>query len=450
MLKQIASPFEKLINSSALGSFLLLFATVAALVWANSPFSESYKHLWEMKLSLGFEDTPYNLSKTLHHWINDGLMAIFFLYVGLEIKREVLAGELKTFTKAALPIFAAVGGVVIPLSIFFILNGGGEGSDGWGVPLATDIAFTLGILQLLGDRVPLGLKVFLTAFAIVDDIIAVLIIAIFYSGNISWMYLGIAGGLLLILGILGRKKYYSTLIWFVIGIVIWFMFLKSGVHATIAGVLIAMTIPSKRNSKLANFFDNIESSINTLTNKENKLQQKNVLMSEEVHASERLRKLGSKVIPPMQRVEHRLEDYVSYLIMPLFALANAGIIIKASSIGENIPIIYQIGVALIVGKAIGISLFSWIAVKTNIAKLPQNVNFTQIIGIAVLGGLGFTMSIFIANLAFDDEALLTAAKFSILITSFIAGLTGFLIVRFSSKKGQAKNDPEEDIMGEEE
>lgn len=441
MIEKIARPFEKIINSSASGSLLLLFAAIFALIWANSPYSESYFLLWQVKFSIGFAETKLYLSKSLHHWINDGFMTIFFLFVGLEIKREIIAGSLNTLKKASLPIFAAIGGVLVPLAIFLLLNDG-RGKEGWGIPLATDIAFALGILYLLGDRIPRGLKVFLTAFAIVDDIIAVLIIAFFYSSNIEWTYLLYAGALLIILGYLAIKKAYSPTLWIILGTFIWLFFLKSGLHATLAGIALALTVPSRRAINLDAFFDDVEKNINRLVQKKEVLIKKDLLPEDDVDASMLLSKMGKKIVAPSQLVEHRLKDWVAYIIMPLFALANAGVALTATLQQQDIYFIVQIVVALVLGKALGISSFSWLALETGLANLPEKVTKKQILGVAFLGGVGFTMSLFISNLAFEESLLLRASKIAVLTASLIAGVTGYLIVWLSVRQKKNGIDPE--------
>jgi NhaA family Na+:H+ antiporter len=364
----------------------------------------------------------------LHFWVNDLLMVIFFFVVGLEIKREVLVGELTSVRQAALPILGAVGGVVVPALIYSFLNAGGAGAPGWGVPMATDIAFALGVMTLLGDRVPLGLKVFLTALAIVDDIAAVLVIAVFYTAKISSVALGLAAACLLILAVLGRLGARQPLTYALGGIFLWLAVLASGIHATIAGVALAFVIPSRTRLDSAQF---VARSRRTLDHFE--AHAEGALMTNEeqqasVHA---LEEACEKVQPPLHRMEHALHPWVSFFIMPVFALANAGVVLSGN-ISEIMvqPVTLGVIFGLLFGKPIGITLAAWLAVRSGLASLPTGVTWSHIHGAGWLGGIGFTMSLFVASLAFADEALLTMAKLGILSASACAALVGsFLLIR---------------------
>ena len=393
--KALLSPFQKFVKIESLSGVLLFGATIIAMIWANSGFSDAYAALWQFEIGISSEN--FELQKPLILWINDGLMAIFFMLIGLEIKRELLLGELNSLRKATLPLFAAIGGMIVPLALFLILNQSPETIDGWGIPMATDIAFTLAILKLLGNRVPLSLKIFLTAFAIVDDLGAVLIIAVFYSEGINWFLILYAALPLLLLFILSYRGFYSKYLTFILGIIIWFLFLKSGIHPTIAGVLIAFTIPIRQKINTSLFTDKLSE----ITNRISKAADKNVpiLSKEQIEQLDNLEDLTDQFSSPLQHLEHRLHSWSAYFIMPIFALANAGVIFSAN-MELDVNLIINIVLSLFVGKLIGISLLSYIGVKLKLAELPEDINFTQIIGVAILAGVGFTMSIFIAGLAF--------------------------------------------------
>ncbi len=428
--KIINTPFQKFVRVESLSGMLLFGATVLALILANSPLADQFQSLWQYKL--GISTSGFELIKPLILWINDGLMAIFFFLIGLEIKRELLIGELNTVKKASFPLFAAIGGMLVPVLLFLLLNKNPENSHAWGIPMATDIAFSLAILRILGKRVPLGLKVFLTAFAIVDDLGAVMVIALFYSETIQWSLIAIAFVLLAILFFLSYRRIYARELIIFFGIIIWVLFLKAGIHPTIAGILLAFTIPIRQRinvrtyvAKLYNIVDDIKDSGES---------DSPLLTKDQIEGIDDLEDWTEKVQSPLQLLEHRLHNWVAYLIMPLFALSNAGVSFKGdgnldSMLGGIIVI------CLVVGKLIGITLLSWLGVKFRFAELPEGVNFKQITGISLLAGVGFTMSIFVANLAFYGDAyLLDSAKAGILIGSLIAGVSGYLVLRLSSKK----------------
>ena len=426
------NPFNKFFKLESSGSILLFTATILALVIANSPLAELYNFIWEQPLKVGF--TIFKLEKPLILWINDGLMAIFFFVIGLEIKREVLVGELNNIQKASLPFFGAIGGMVIPVVLFLLLHNGHDGAEGWGIPMATDIAFTLGILQILGKRVPIGLKIFLTAFAIVDDIGAVLVIAIFYSSNIQWFLIGIALILLVILIILGSMHKYNKYIFFLLGFAIWVLFLKSGIHPTIAGIVVAFTVPIHRKINTFKFYRRAKDAIETIKMNEDDIPK--FLTSEQRGALSNIESLTENTISPLQHLEHKLHGWVTFLIMPLFAFANAGVNIS----GEITPLSWNIAMSMILGKSIGITLFAYIVIKLGWASLPKNVNFTQIIGVSFLGGLGFTMALFISGIAYSDIAMIDGSKTGILIGSLVSGLVGYFILRHSIKNSQIEKD----------
>ena len=431
MIKTIfLTPINKFLNIESKSGVLLFSATIIAMIWANSGFADSYQALWATKVSIGSES--FGLSKPLILWINDGLMAIFFFLIGLEIKREMLIGELNTIRKATFPIFAAIGGMVIPMAMFLFLNDNPTTTDGWGIPMATDIAFSLAILQLLGKSVPLSLKIFLTAFAIVDDLGAVLVIAIFYSEGIDWMlilYSVLLLGLLFFMSYKGVFYKYFTLL---IGIVVWVLFLKSGIHPTIAGVLVAFTIPISRKVNASDFYDKLSYIATSITNSEGKNQT--ILNQSQLEQIDNLDGVIEDFNSPLQHLEHKLHGLVAYFIMPVFALANAGIIF-GSDIQLETALIVNITLALVLGKFLGVFLFSMLAVKLKLAELPEDVRKMQIAGVAILAGVGFTMSIFIGNLAFSSNPLLIdSAKIGILLGSLIAGVLGALILKLCKQK----------------
>jgi len=430
-MKHIKKSLNQFIYLETSSSIILFAATVSALILANSPIGDSFLSFWQNDVSVtlpGFE-----LSKPLLKWINDGLMAIFFFLIGLELKREIITGELSQLKNASLPFFAAIGGMVIPALLFATLNKGNAGSHGWGIPMAADIAFTLGILKLLGNRVPSGLKIFLMAFAIIDDLGAVLVIAFFYSSNLIWINIIIGLVIVLVLFLISKFGYYSKYLFFIAGVIVWILFLKSGIHSTIAGVLLALTIPLKRKTNTLSFYKNGNDILNDFQ-KECKTQgEKTVLTKKQLAALDELDELTEKTAPPLQYLEHRLHGWVSYLIMPVFALANAGVVFSFSG-DTNLALSMNIAISMIVGNFIGIFMFSWLSIKFKLAELPQNVSFKQLAGISILGGLGFTMSLFINGLAFTDAILINSAKIGILLGSVIAGVLGFIIIRLTLKK----------------
>ena len=416
---------EKFIKIESLSGILLFAATIIAVAWANSPFGDTYQAIWGYEL--GVQMTNFELIKPVILWINDGLMAIFFFLIGLEIKRELSVGELNSAKKAIFPFFAAVGGIAFPAVVFLLVNKDPETLAGWAIPMATDIAFSLAIMKLLGDRVPLNLKVFLTAFAIVDDLGAVLIIALFYSSGIKWMLIVAAFVLLGLLFLLTMRGLYSKYLLLVVGVIVWLLFLKAGIHPTIAGVLLAFTVPIHRKINVPEFMD----ALDELQVKIRKAPAgKNGLLSkDQIKYIDNLDDWATEVQSPLQRMEHKLHNWVAYVIMPIFALSNAGVTIGTDTV-LNTNLILGIALALIVGKAVGVFLMSNLALKLGISQLPEGVKNLQILGVSFLAGVGFTMSIFIANLAFSGQpALLDSAKVGILIGSLLAGLTGYVLLR---------------------
>lgn len=435
-IDRLLRPVDNLLRNKPISGVLLFLSVIIALVWANSPWRESYHHLWETSFSVGFGE-DHILSKNLHHWINDGLMAIFFFVVGLEIKREVMAGDLSTWKKASLPAAAALGGMIVPAFIFTIFNWGTPTEGGWGVPMATDIAFTLGVLSLLGNRVPLSLKLFLTALAIVDDLGAVLVIAFFYTDNLLLLYLEYGAAFLAFLLLLNYLGVRKTRIYAIVGICgLWYAFLLSGVHATIAGVLLAFTIPAKARINKRGFISHVKSLLDKL--QRTKSIDGQYLSDEQHEIIEDIKEEREKIETPLQKLEYNLNPLVSFFILPLFALANAGIEIQSESwSGLLEPVSIGIVTGLILGKCIGILSFSVLFVKLGISELPKNTNWGTMTGAAIMAGIGFTMSIFISELAFEDPAVKAQAKLAILIASTLAGLIGMLVIKtFIGKKNK--------------
>lgn len=427
---KILSPFQKFVKIESSSGLLLLIATVLALVWANSPLSESYQSLWEYKI--GFTSESFELNKPLILWINDGLMAVFFFLIGLEIKREFLIGELNSVKKIAFPLLGALGGMIVPVLFFILINQNPDTLKGWGIPMATDIAFSLAILKVLGNRVPLSLKIFLTAFAIVDDLGAVLIIALFYSGTIKIVLLGIALLLLAFLYFISYKGYYSKFLMIVLGIVIWTLFLKSGIHPTLAGVLLAFSVPIKQEIKTPEFIDNLITIANNI--KAAKRTDTPILSKEQIQEIDDLEDWTNKFQSPLQHLEHNLHDWVAYLIIPVFALANAGVVINSGAELETV-LILNIIICLVLGKSIGITSIILFAKKIKLIEVPSDIGNTQIVGVSFLAGIGFTMAIFIAGLAFaNSPTYIDSAKIGILIGSLISAIIGYLILRLKANK----------------
>ncbi len=431
--KKIATPFEHFLHAQTTTGVILMVMTLLALVLANSPLSEGYEHLLHTPIDLTVGS--WQLSNSLHHWINDGLMAIFFFMIGLEIKREILVGELSNLKVAILPILSAVGGMLFPALIYLAINQGTEGANGWGIPMATDIAFAISALVLLGKRVPPALVTFLVALAIVDDLGAVLVIALFYTEQIHFLPLALAGASFLVLISFNRFGIHAILPYFIVGLFLWFFMLESGVHATIAGVIAALAIPSKPKQTPEGFSSHIKTllcqydEVSTGDVHELNEHQKAILRN----IQDRIDAVGT----PASRLERGLHLPVALVIIPLFALANAGIAIDFSSLGEVVlkPVSLGIIAGLIGGKVLGIFGTAWFAIKLKIAQLPKESSMSQIFGVAFLGGIGFTMSIFVADLAFvNSEELIFQAKVGILLASLMAGFIGYVWLRFVAKK----------------
>lgn len=434
---QILSPFQKFVQLQSSSGILLLATTIIALVWANSPWAHSYQELWDYEI--GFTSESFTLSKPLLLWVNDGLMAIFFFLIGLEIKREFMIGELNSAKKVMFPLLGALGGIILPVAIYLILNQNPDTLKGWGIPMATDIAFSLAIIKVLGNRVPLSLKIFLTAFAIVDDLGAVLVIAIFYSNDLNLLLLGSALGLLALIFLLSYKGFYSDMFIIISGFVVWLLFLKAGLHPTLAGILMAFAVPVRQKITTPEFTDHLEEIVRKFKN--STALQKPVLTEEQLELVDDLEDWAEKYQSPLQHFEHALHDWVAYLIIPTFALANAGVSFTGGGDLESFLII-NIMICLIFGKSIGISAIIFIAKKLKIIDVPSEISKRQIIGVSFLAGIGFTMAIFIASLAFQGSPeYIDSAKIGILIGSLISAIIGYLILRIKSEKNAFDHNP---------
>jgi Na+:H+ antiporter, NhaA family len=416
----IARPLRTFLNTEAAGGSVLLAATAAALVLANSPFAESYESLWrtDLRIALG----TFEVAQDARHWVNDGLMALFFFVVGLEIKRELVAGELDDVRKAIIPVVAAAGGMAAPALVYLLFNVGGAGAAGWGIPMATDIAFAVGVLALLSNRIPSGLKVFLLSLAIVDDIGAILVIALFYSGGIEFGWLLAAVGLLAVIEALRRLKVYWTPVYAVMGIAVWLATFESGVHATIAGAALGLLAPA-RPTDPRGFRDVFE--------------EASAMSAEPDAESLRAVQLQSnEVVSVAERLEHLLHPWTSYFVIPLFALANAGLVLSLSEIADALSSEVAIGIVggLVVGKTIGISGATWLAVRFSLGPLPDGVQWRHVLGASVVAGVGFTVSLFITALAFDDTQLVAEAKLGVFIASLLAGLAGAAVLAIGHRR----------------
>jgi len=424
--------------SSTKAAAVMLLAAIVALVIANSPAYEPFLEFWET--DFGFLFGQAQASMPLAEIINDIFMAIFFLMVGLEIKYEMTAGELTNIRQALLPILGACGGVLAPIVIYSLFNlGSPESARGWGVPTATDIAFALGIMALLGNRVPNGVRVFLSTLAVADDIIAIFIIAIFYGQTPSLFWLGCAAAVMVVLIVINRRHVYSLVPYLLIGVVLWYCVFRSGVHSTIAGVLLAFAIPSGSRVNLRGF---ISWSGRYVKKASDQFQPEIPVSAQEDYMKTvaRLSNVARQVVPPATRLEHKLYPWVNFGILPLFALTNADVSFMGGDLGAMVtsPVFFGVFFGLLVGKPLGIMLFSFITVKTKLASLPANVTWIHMLGAGILGGVGFTMAIFVANLSFSDPTLITNAKVGILSASLCAGIAGFLFLMMQAKRDRAR------------
>ncbi len=443
--RRFVRPALQFADTEAAGGIVLLAATIVALLWANSPWSESYFTFWNTQLSI--EIGSFHFEETLKGIVNDGLMAIFFFVVGMEIKRELVVGELAGIRKAALPAMAALGGMILPALIYvgLVVSTGGDALNGWGIPMATDIAFSVGVIALLGSRVPVGAKLFLLALAIVDDIGAILVIAIFYTQDLSFLWLAFAIGVLAAILAARKAGIRSMLLYVPLGLAVWFAFLESGVHATIAGVILGLMVPAhalysddefrRRAGWILERFD-----MNAASPQARERLDQDALALEAI---------ARESVPPVERFEYRLHRFSSFVVVPLFALANAGIRFSDFDVAEAIvsPVALGVSIGLVFGKPVGITLATWIGLRLKVGELPRNVTFNHVLGIGMLAGIGFTVSLFIAELAFRNSAmaeiLTNEAKIGIFLGSAIAGIVGYLVMRMVTRSRAEQIDAAE-------
>ena len=438
-IEKITKPIQRFIQQEKAGGIMLGISVIIAMILANSAWSESYFAFFEHKLGLIFDNQRF-FEFSIHHWINDGLMAIFFFVVGLELKREFVGGELSNPRKALLPIGAAIGGMLVPALIYILLNPEGEVSHGWGIPMATDIAFALGVLYLLGSRIPLSLKVFLTALAIVDDLGAVLVIAFFYTSDISFMSLAAGLGFAFIMFLGNKMGVRNILFYALFGILgVWVCFLMSGVHATIASVIAASMIPADVKIREDLYVERVKNYLNRFRS----IDPKNeipTLTNDQLHLLETIKVDTNKAIPPLQRLEHAMHPFVSFVVIPIFALANAGV-----SLDIDLDVLLSTNVALgvalglLIGKVIGVVGFTVFLVKMKIAPLPYGMNMKNLFGLGLLASIGFTMSLFITSLAFTNSEYMIQAKIGIFAASIIGGILGYLLLSSGTIKDQNTN-----------
>ena len=431
---KVLTPFEEFIHRQTTSSILLMVTAVIALLFANSSYAYLYEQI--QHIDIGINIGNWSLENTLHHWVNDGLMALFFFVVGLELKREIMVGELANLRQAALPIVAAIGGMVVPALIYIAINPEGDAARGWGIPMATDIAFALGAIALLARRVPKALITFLVALAIVDDLGAVVVIAVFYTETINIAWLTTAGlffGMLMMLNLSGIRKITP---YFILAIFLWYAMYESGVHATLAGVLGAFSVPARPKYNPARFSEQVKDAIGKFDACH--INGQSIMNNDQMRGIVHSLESGAlQVQAPLQRLEHAWHLPVAYLVIPIFALFNAGIPLDLASLGQTLahPVTLGVAMGLILGKVLGIAATSWVAIKLGIATLPANTQFNQIIGVSLLGGIGFTMSIFIAELGFIHQPeLLLMAKTGILFASLFAGIAGFIWLYIAGSK----------------
>lgn len=417
---------QRFIHTEQNGGLVLLLATALALAWANSPWRDAYFSL--LGTRLGFDLGFVALSKDLQHWVNDGLMAIFFFVVGLEIKRELAHGELRSLRRASLPVAGALGGMILPAAIYFALNQAGEAASGWGVPMATDIAFALGVLALLGNRVPTELRIFLLTLAVVDDIGAILVIAIFYTQQFSLLPLGTAVALLVVIVAAKRFGLRDMLAYVTLGVLVWLAVLLSGIHATIAGVVLGLLTPARPFLRLDAFSAKVDGVVSNI--------RRGIARGDHDLAEDALGELEQLTVSteaPVERLERLAHPWSSYLVLPVFAFANAGVALSTETLAAATTSNVSAGIllGLVFGKPVGVTTLAWLAVKLGLAQLPAVVRWRQVFGVGLLAGIGFTVALFIGDLAFATPALADAAKIGIFAASLLAGLTGYVFLRFA-------------------
>ena len=413
---------REFLSTEMAGGFVLLVAAAVGLVWANSPWADGYHRLWESELSIRLGD--WSLALDLRHWVNEGLMALFFLVVGLEIKRELLEGELRDPRRAALPVLGALGGMVVPAALYLVVSGvGGEGEAGrgWGIPMATDIAFALGVVAVVGRGLPSSLRLFLLTLAIVDDLGAIVVIAFFYSGGLQWPWLGVAVALVAAVYALRQAGIMSPSLFVMLGIGLWVALHESGAHATLAGVAMGLLAPIRPG---------LDREI-VLSRSDELLD---VFSPEAARTTSRLARLS---VSEMEWLEHTLHPWTSLVVVPVFALANAGVVVSTSALGEaaSSPVTWGVVLGLVVGKTAGITAAAWLGCRLGLAVLPTGARWSQLVGVAALGGIGFTVSLFVTGLAFDDPRLVEEAKVGVLASSLLASLVGALVLVAARRRG---------------
>ena len=424
--------FQNFFNTIANGGFLLLFASIAALIWSNiSP--EGYAHFWHQEFTLTIGNA--SLSHSLAHWVNDGLMTLFFFTVGLEIKREMLVGALSDPRRAALPVAAALGGMIFPALIYWWFNGGASSMSGWGIPIATDIAFSLAILSTLGRRIPFGIRIFLTAFAIADDLGAILVIALFYTPEIHLTYLFGALGACAVLFVMNRFWVRNPLGYLVVGVILWYLVAHSGLHATITGVIISMFIPARSRYNTDVFMRMVRERLEQIKCDGDECGYTIMVNRNHLDAVHSINVACSRVETPLQRMEHAMEPWVAYLILPLFALANAGVMLGSLDLGAAAlhPVTLGIIFGLALGKPVGILLFTWLTTKILRVNLITGATWSMILGVGFLGGIGFTMSLFISALSFSEPIFQEYAKIGIIGGSLVSGICGYAVLRWAAR-----------------
>jgi NhaA family Na+:H+ antiporter len=426
-------PLQRFMDTEASGAIFMLVAAVAALVWANSPWWRAQETLWGTELTIELGHLAH-LELTLVEWINDALMAIFFFVVGLEIKRELVQGELRDPRKAALPAIAAVGGMVVPALIFFAFNAGADSADGWGIPMATDIAFAVAVVALVGPRIPAAAKVFLLTLAIADDIGAIVVIAIFYTGDLSFGWLGIAGLTIAAVVLANRRNVRALPVYFGLAVFLWFSVHESGIHATLAGVTLGLLTPAWPFLDPRRFAEDAQH----VVDRADPVPTDHVLTAEEYALNQgellELERLVTETQSPLQRLEHRLQGWVAFVIVPLFAFSNAGVRLTSDALDglATDKVVLGVALGLIVGKTVGVFSATWIASKIGVGQLAEGVTYRHVLGLSVTAGIGFTVALFVASLAFEPGSEFTdSAKIGILGGSLIAGVLGYLLLRSS-------------------
>ena len=432
--RQVFLTAQNFIRIEAASGIVLLLATIVALVWANSPWSDSYTDLWHTHITINAD--IFDIDLDLQEWVNDGLMTLFFFLAGLEIKRELVHGELSSPRRALLPAAAALGGMITPAVFFLAIAGGSDGADGWGIPMATDIAFAVGILALLSRRIPASIRVFLLALAIADDIGAILVIAVFYTSDINFLALGIAGLTLAVIVVCNRSGLRNVDVYVLFGAVLWVAMLESGIHATLAGVILGLLTPASHHYDPATFAEDADDLVQRYrgaTQASDRGEQESVLhqMEDLAHGTE----------APLERLERALVSWVSFLIVPLFALANAGVQIDGDTVEAAIesPLALGVAIGLVVGKPLGIFMFTWLAVQLKLCDKPVGASWAQIFGVGMIAGIGFTISLLITSLAFEEQALVDEAKLGVLAGSTVAGIAGLVFLYFASRPSKSES-----------